>query len=68
MIGNKAIRAMIVMAVSGVALTGAGLQWVSAELAYWGDGYAMLRARSSSIGGRGLAYASVPRARTASAM
>ena len=116
MIGKKAIRAMIVMAVSGVALSGAGLaqastvqpagardahaapavagasrltpaphlrataptprfvrgaapndtwscyaptgilsnanlQWVSAELAYWGDGYAMLRARSSSIGG-----------------
>ena len=115
MIGKKAIRAMIVMAVSGVALSGVGLaqastvqpagardahaapavvgasgltpaphprataptpgfvrraapndtwscyaptgilsnanlQWVSAELAYWGDGYAMLRARASSFG------------------
>ena len=31
-------------------LSDANSNWVSAELAYWGDGYAMLRARASSIG------------------
>lgn len=32
-------------------LSDANSNWVSAELAYFGDGYAMLRARASSIGG-----------------
>lgn len=32
-------------------LSHANQQWVSAELAYWGSGYGMLRARSSSTGG-----------------
>jgi len=31
-------------------LSHANQQWVSSELAYWGNGYGMLRARSSSIG------------------